>query len=107
MANEDPTYLSWLRRQPCSAPGEPHPGGDPHHATHLDNGGGVGMGMRGHDHRAIPLCRKHHMEIHSLGGPFRGWLRDHVRAWVDARIEESRARYEKIEGVILSTKEGT
>lgn len=95
MANEDTGYLSWLRRQPCCAPGAPHPGGDPHHATHLENGGGVGMGIRGHDHRAIAMCRKCHIDLHALKGPFRDWVRQEVRDWVDARIVESRARYEK------------
>jgi hypothetical protein len=53
------------------------------------------MGMRGHDHRAIPLCRKCHMDLHALKGPFRGWQKQQVRDWVDARIVDSRAKYER------------
>jgi hypothetical protein len=53
------------------------------------------MGIRGHDHRAIAMCRKCHIDLHALKGPFRDWVRQEVRDWVDARIVESRARYEK------------
>jgi hypothetical protein len=93
MANEDPTYLAWLRHQRCCAPGPAHPGGDPHHATHLENGGGVGMGMRGHDHRAIPLCRRCHTDLHAMAGAFRAWNRDFLRAWTELKIDECRRRY--------------
>jgi hypothetical protein len=89
MAGEDRDYADWLRAQPCCAPCWPqHPSGEIHHARH-----DVGMGLRAHDHRAVPICRKHHTDLHGLSGPFRGWNRDGIRSFLDDEIARLRLRY--------------
>jgi hypothetical protein len=93
-ALDDPAYLTYLRAQPCRAPGlPPHQGGDPHHARHQADGRGVGAGLKSRDHRAISLCREHHADIHALAGPFKGWDKARVHAWVEVQIAEQRADY--------------
>ena len=79
MANEDPKYQAWLRRQPCSAP---HEGlrvcwrrSEVHHAT------GAGMALKSHDHEAICVCRLHHQNLHDFEGKFKGWTREQRREW--------------------------
>jgi hypothetical protein len=91
---DDPAYLAYLRAQPCRAPGlPPHAGGDPHHARHEASGASVGGKLKAHDHRAISLCREHHTDIDALSGPFKGWVRAQVHAWVDQQIAAQRADY--------------
>lgn len=79
MANEDPDYLDWIRRQPCAACGRAAPS-EPHHPRH-----NVAMGRRAHDHRAVPLCGLtcHVPGIHALAGRFAGWTNTRVAAWCD------------------------
>lgn len=52
-------YLDYIRSQRCyicqRSPSEPH---------HVETGG---MGMKGSDFSALPLCREHHREIHDMG----------------------------------------
>jgi hypothetical protein len=52
-------YLDYVRSLPCRIcddnPVDPH---------HTETGG---VGMKGSDFTAIPLCRKHHDEYHSVG----------------------------------------
>jgi hypothetical protein len=81
----DEAYLAWLRTLPCCCPQLPvHPGGDPHHPKHRPEGGGVGAGLKADDHRAVPLSREHHTDIDALSGPFKGWTRDQVHAFLDS-----------------------
>ncbi|EDE3099814.1 DUF968 domain-containing protein [Salmonella enterica] len=56
--NDD--YISWVKMQPCSCCG--NRGGDAHH---LIGHGQGGMGTKAHDSFTIPLCRKHHRELHN------------------------------------------
>jgi len=52
-------YLEFVRMLPCCIckewPSEPH---------HTESGG---VGMKGSDYSAIPLCRPHHRECHDIG----------------------------------------
>ena len=57
---ESPAYLKWVKAQPCQCCGMP--ADDPHH---LIGHGQGGMGTKAHDIFAIPLCRKHHTELHN------------------------------------------
>jgi hypothetical protein len=54
----NPEYLDYIRRQECyvcqQKPCEPH------HA-------GGGVGRKGSDYSCVPLCRKHHRELHDIG----------------------------------------
>ena len=56
---EDEAFLVFVRSRRCSVPGCINPDTDPHHT--------ITRGAGGSDHFAIPLCRQHHDEIHSLG----------------------------------------
>jgi hypothetical protein len=78
MAGEDPAHLGYVRSQPCCAPGAPagcYGAIEAHHA------GERGLGLRAHDHTAVPLCRQHHRDWHAGAGPFRGWNQGQRRAW--------------------------
>lgn len=90
MANEDPAYLSVVRRQYCCAPGpvcHTMPC-EPHHPRL----GVVGAALKGHDRTAIPLCPLHHRELHSLSGVFKSWDGVSLRVWQQDRIAETQAR---------------
>lgn len=89
MANEDPVYLRWVGSLTCSAPGCNRNSGHPHHPRH-----DVGLGLRAHDHRAIPLCHKCHESIHRLTfGAFKNWTREQVRAFCEREGAKCRDRY--------------
>jgi hypothetical protein len=53
-------YLAWVKTQPCECCHQPSD--DPHHLIGWGQGG---MGTKAHDIFAIPLCRKHHTELHN------------------------------------------
>ena len=73
--------------------------GPPHHPRY-----NVGMALRAHDHRAVPLCPECHDSIHRLTcGRFKGWVRQQVRDFLDDQGEALRALYLQREGV---TNEG-
>jgi len=88
MANEDLTYILWLSRLPCSMCGSIS--GPPHHPRH-----NVGLALRAHDHRAVPICYRCHEDLHRLSGRFRGWTRDRLRAWLDDLAVTLREQYRK------------
>lgn len=81
MANEDPLYLAWLRRQNCCCCDQP----PPCEANHATNGRTVksprarGLGQRSHDHDAMPMRKKHHDDLHHATGRFEGWTQDQRR----------------------------
>lgn len=50
-------YLDYIRSLPCIVcrnPAEPH---------HTESGG---VGLKGSDFSCVPLCRKHHRELHDM-----------------------------------------
>lgn len=53
-------YTRWVKTQPCACCGMP--ADDPHH---LIGHGQGGMGTKAHDLFVLPLCRKHHDELHA------------------------------------------
>lgn len=53
-------YLDWVKTQSCECCHQPSD--DPHHLIGWGQGG---MGTKAHDIFAIPLCRKHHTELHN------------------------------------------
>ncbi|RXP68288.1 DUF968 domain-containing protein [Escherichia coli] len=59
-------YTRWVKTQPCACCGKP--ADDPHH---LIGHGQGGMGTKAHDLFVLPLCRKHHDELHADTGNFR------------------------------------
>lgn len=56
---EKPAFLRWVKAQPCACCSLP--ADDPHHLIGYGQGG---MGTKAHDAFTIPLCRKHHDELH-------------------------------------------
>ncbi|ELX9562330.1 DUF968 domain-containing protein [Escherichia coli] len=57
-------YTRWVKTQPCACCGKP--ADDPHH---LIGHGQGGMGTKAHDLFVLPLCRKHHDELHAESRP--------------------------------------
>lgn len=53
-------YTRWVKAQPCACCGKT--ADDPHH---LIGHGQGGMGTKAHDLFVLPLCRKHHDELHA------------------------------------------
>ncbi|WP_193127169.1 DUF968 domain-containing protein [Enterobacter hormaechei] len=53
-------YLDWVKTQPCECCQQQSD--DPHHLIGWGQGG---MATKAHDIFAIPLCRKHHNELHN------------------------------------------
>ena len=53
-------YLQWLRTLPCVVCGGKSD--DPHHIIGVGHHGG--MGTKAGDDMAMPVCRRHHDEIH-------------------------------------------
>lgn len=60
---EKPQFLAWVKTQPCACCG--NPADDPHHLIGWGQGG---TGTKAHDAFCIPLCRKHHNELHGSAG---------------------------------------
>lgn len=57
---ENEKYTGWVKVQPCACCGTQ--ADDPHH---LIGHGQGGMGTKAHDLWVLPLCRKHHDELHA------------------------------------------
>lgn len=57
---ENEIYTRWVKAQPCACCGMQ--ADDPHH---LIGHGQGGMGTKAHDLWVLPLCRKHHDELHA------------------------------------------
>lgn len=96
MAREDRAYIGWVKLQRCcvdiGVTIENRCGGgvEAHHA-----GPRPGMGMKAHDHTAIPLCAYHHACRHMASGVFKTMNRADLREWSDLQIGRHRAAYEK------------
>lgn len=90
MAGEDPEYLTWIRSRPCCVGVGCRGPVEAHHKT------GAGMSLRAHDHQAMPLCHRHHVEhFHGLTGYFKGWRKAELKVWQEHQIEVHRQDYER------------
>lgn len=56
-------------------------------------GGRRGKGQRASDDQGMPLCFRHHKELHELRGFFAGWEKAQLRAWQDAQVERLQRLY--------------
>ncbi|MGR5890692.1 DUF968 domain-containing protein [Raoultella planticola] len=54
-----PRFIGWVKTQPCMCCGQP--ADDAHHLIGWGQGG---VGTKAHDILTIPLCRKHHRQLH-------------------------------------------
>ena len=62
---QDADYLAFIRGQPCCVCQAPAV--DAHHPRIGQiNDGGPGMAQKAADKWALPLCRRHHDELHSM-----------------------------------------
>lgn len=62
MTHKNTRYLQWVKAQPCCWCGNPE--SEPHHIIGIGLGG---MALKADDIHTMPLCRKHHDEIHEMG----------------------------------------
>lgn len=81
MAGEDSAYLDWIRSHPCAVDRCGESAIHAHHRT-----GRKGMSQRAHDHQAMPLCWKHHRQLHDLAGFFAGWTGERLADWQDEQV---------------------
>jgi hypothetical protein len=103
VALEDPDYLNWIRRQPCCVCECTTERREAHHSTFGPTSAyeempsallrGRGKGQRAHDSWSMPLCAKHHRQLHQLCGHFAGWHKEQLRDWQTAQVHEHRKRY--------------
>ena len=59
-----PRYLTWLRSLACGMPGCRC---TPIHAHHVRGAATSGTGLKPPDWYCVPLCYKHHAQIHQIG----------------------------------------
>lgn len=78
MAGEDPAHLRHLRTLPCAVAGDCEGRIHAHHPIGI---AWRGMSQRAHDHLAIPLCSRHHVEFHNAVGFFKSMNKAARRAW--------------------------
>ena len=69
MRVKDKRHLALVRQQPCliceTTPCDAH-----HLRTDMDT---KGMGLKPGDDHTVPLCRKHHMDLHKYGDEKLWW----------------------------------
>ena len=86
---KDPKYRKWIKGQPCvkckSTMTEPH---------HTETGG---MGMKGSDYAAVPLCRSCHVWHDNIGKKtfWRGWDLEQIIKGYNDRYEISITQQQK------------
>lgn len=68
----DLAYLNWIRQQHCIKCGV-----TPCHAHHTESGG---MGIKGSDYSAIPLCAYHHATLHATTSKRGDWTEVELQA---------------------------
>ncbi len=86
-------YRAWLLRQPCCC--QPcvapvvvhhHTAGEPdQHAKSIP--GRRGKSQRASDAAGMPLCFRHHANLHELRGFFAGYDKQALRSWQDAQVQ--------------------
>jgi hypothetical protein len=64
---------------------------NPIDASHVGRRGGVAL--KGPWTHTIPKCRRLHMQLHALSGPFKGWTREQLRSWGMAHVRRLDAKF--------------
>lgn len=94
----DPQRLEWIRQQRCALHGQGCEGRiDPHHRT------GAGLALRAPDDQTMPLCRKHHRELHDCRGHFEGWVKAQLKLWQLEMVD----RYQDLYSASLFSPSGS
>ena len=57
-------HLNWLRQQTCVVP---KCFGEPVHPHHVRTAATAGTGMKPPDEQSVPMCLRHHRELHERG----------------------------------------
>lgn len=78
--DRDGRYMDLVRSMPCAVGSECY---GPVHAHHA--GERPGLGIKASDYTCIPLCQKHHSDLHSCCGYFQ-MTRQELRLWQDRAI---------------------
>lgn len=94
-ATDAPDHLAWIRTQPCCVwlldlANDCYGVVQAHHSTV-----GRAYSRRSTDLDAMPLCERHHHDLHNFSGPFKGWTREERAEFQLARSAEYRAEMEK------------
>lgn len=58
-------YKAFISEEPCVVPGCNTQGSDPHHTGGIRSG--RGKDHPGSDYECVPLCRVHHVALHTMG----------------------------------------
>lgn len=66
---------------------------------HAHHAGERGLGQKADDWTCIPLCARHHGEIHDCRGTFAGWGKALRREWSAEQIRATRAEWNRIRAV--------
>ena len=82
-------YMGWVKTQPCAARHlGPCSGG-----IEADHAGRRGLGQKAGDDTCVAMCATHHRARTDHAGVFKHWKREEMRLWLDAQVEQHRARY--------------
>ena len=73
---ENKKHLSHVREKGCLVGGADCYGGVEAHHLMKPWFGYRGMGMKSGDMNVIPLCHKHHMQLHDIGNENSFWIRN-------------------------------
>lgn len=58
-------------------------------AHHVGHDGGTAL--KANDYQTIPVCARHHDEIHRHSGRFKGWNAGTMDAWCDEQVRRTLA----------------
>lgn len=108
MAKEWPEYLDFVRRHPCAVCGS-RLQIEAHHATNglmvppgeplppKSAGPKRGRGQKCHDYFTLPLCMKHHGQLHNerRSGHFKDWSKQRLNAWQMEQVTAMRCLWEE------------
>lgn len=98
--DHDFAYMAFVRARACAIHGmmDPRSVGlvtvfECFRAAQAHHAGTRGLGQRAPDRTCIPLCARHHRDLHDATGVFLGWSKAQRREWQDERIAEMQALY--------------
>ena len=103
MSAEDKAYRDWVHRQPCVGL-EAFPGvcghfcGPPPYPVKVQQSHArdmTGVGRKEPEKRSVAMCPRLHQRWEEHNGWFNGWTKKQRRDWMNARIAEANAKFDK------------
>lgn len=85
--NRDPKYLKWLRSQACVVCSNTNT-----EAHHTSTGG---MGIKGSDYEAVPVCHTCHMMLHNQYAKNSYWDENILKSIIERLLTKYRGLHEK------------